>query len=322
LAKFEGPPFFKPHIAAAILSLCVLSATTLPLFAGDGVATSQFVNDPELHRIRMIMRDKNYSAARPLLDAFLKKKPNSPLALVYLSRCYVDERKPKEALDCLRRAAAITPSNSEIYADEANIYAAQKQYQKAIESATTSLKYGRGFSQKHMFHLRSMMYSNLGQYKKAIEDMNSYLQIDPMKHRGYSWRATAYEQDGQLDKALADYRIAIQKSNNYEYRFHSARVLQKQGKLNEAVAEMTSIIKSNPEEDEAWNKRGTLYYAMGKYKEAVKDFTEALATNFGSSETLYRARGRAYEKLGQKELAQKDFKKAEELQKKPVVEPI
>ncbi|PZM85955.1 MAG: hypothetical protein DKT66_00690 [Candidatus Melainabacteria bacterium] len=322
MARLKGLRFIKLHIAVAISFLCVLSAPTLPLFAGNGVATSQFVNDPELNSIRLSMRDKNYSAARPLLDAFLKKKPNSPLALVYRSRCYVDENKPKEALDCLHRAAALAPANSEIYADEANIYAAQKHYQKAIVSATNSLKYGSGYSQKHMFHLRSMMYSNVGQYKKAIEDMNSYLRIDPMKHRGYSWRATAYEQDGQLDKALADYRIAIQLSKDYEYRFHSARVLQKQGKLNEAVAEMTSIIKSNPDEDEAWNKRGTLYYAMGKYKEAVKDFTQALATNFGSGETLYRARGRAYEKLGQKELAQKDFKKAEELQKKPVVEPI
>jgi tetratricopeptide (TPR) repeat protein len=61
---------------------------------------------------------------------------------------------------------------------------------------------------------------------------------------------------------------------------------------------------------------------MGKYRESVRDFTEALATSFGSNETIYRARGRAYEKLGQRELALKDFRKAEELQKKPTVAPI
>jgi tetratricopeptide (TPR) repeat protein len=322
LKKLASPRFLNLHVASAIFSFCILSALSLPVTAGDGVSTAQFAFDPELYPVRMIMRDKNYNAARPLLDEYLKKKPNNSLALVYRARCYVDENKTKDALDCLHRAATIDPTNPEIYAEEANIYATQKQHQKAIVAASTSLKYGKGNSQKHMFHLRSMMYSAMGQYKKAIEDMNSYLQIDSVKHRPFSWRATAYEQDGQLDKALADYRTAMQKSNNYEYRFHTARVLQKQGKMEDAVSEMTAIIKVNPEEDEAWNKRGNLYFSMGKYKEAVKDFTEALATNFGSNETIYRSRGRAYEKLGQKDLAQKDFRKAEELQKKPTVSPI
>ncbi|MBX9949829.1 MAG: tetratricopeptide repeat protein [Candidatus Obscuribacterales bacterium] len=272
--------------------------------------------------VRKIMRDKNYNAAKPLLDAYLKKNPNSSLALVYRSHCYVDENKLKEALDCLYRAAKADPTNSEVYAEQANIYAVQRQHQKAIDAATLSIKYGKRNSVKHMYHLRSMMLSGQGKYKKAIEDMNSYLKIDSVKHRAYMWRATAYEQDGQLDKAMADYRTGMQISKNYEYRFHTARVLQKQGKMEEAVAEMTAIIKQNPEEDEAWNKRGTLYFAMGKYQESVKDFTQALATSFGSNETIYRSRGRAYEKLGQKDLAQKDFKKAEELQKKPPVAPI
>jgi tetratricopeptide (TPR) repeat protein len=94
------------------------------------------------------------------------------------------------------------------------------------------------------------------------------------------------------------------------------------GRMNDAVAEMTAVVKQNPEEDEAWIKRATLYFDMAKYKEAIHDYTQALETSFGSNETIYRARARAYEKLGQKDLAQKDLKKAEELQKKPTVSPI
>jgi len=311
---------FKLNIAMTIAFSC--TSCLLPVSAGDGVSSALYGREPGLDTVRKIMRDKNYNAAKPLLDAYLKKNPNSPLALVYRSHCYADENKTKEALDCLFRAAKVDPTNPEVYAEEANIYAMQKQHQKAIDAATLSIKYGRGNSLKHMYHLRSMMLSAQGKYKQAIEDMNSYLKIDSVKHRAFMWRATSYEQDGQLDKALADYRTAMQMSKNYEYRFHTARVLQKQGKMEEAVAEMTAIIKQNPEEDEAWNKRGTLYFAMGKYRESVKDFTEALATSFGSNETIYRARGRAYEKLGQRDLAQKDFRKAEELQRKPTVAPI
>lgn len=299
-----------------------LASSVSGVYAADSMTGQAFPYEPELNSLRFIMRDKNYKVARPLLDAHLKKKPNSSQALVYRARCYVDENKNKEALECLHRAAKADPKNAEIYSEQANIYALQKQYQKAVDAASLAIKYGKGFSVKHTYHLRSMMYTALGQKKKAIEDMCSYIKIDSAKPRAFMWRANAYEQDGQWDKALADYRTALEMSKNYEYRFHAARVLQKQGKMEQAVAEMTAIIKQNPEEDEAWNKRGNLNFAMGRYQEAVRDFTEALATSFGSNDTLYRSRGKAYEKLGQKDRAQKDFQKADELLKKPTVAPI
>ncbi len=278
--------------------------------------------DPALGSIRLLIRDKRYGEAKAPLDAYLKKVPNSPLALLYRSRCYADDNNYKEALELLKRAEKIDPTDSEVFGDEAEIYATQKQFQKAIDAASLSIKYRRKDQNKNMFHLRSMMYSAIREYKKAIEDMNVFIKIDPEKPRAYMWRATAYEQDGQLDKALADYQLGLKVSKNYEYRFHIARIFEKKGKLNDAIAEMTAVIKLQPGEDEAWNKRATLLMKAGKYKEAVNDYTQALETNFGSGETIYRARARAYEKLGQKENAQKDLKKAEELRKKPTVSPI
>lgn len=308
-------------VSGAVCFETLLSAN-LPTFAAERLLAQSFVVDPALDSIRMLMHEKRYSEAKAPLDAYLKRVPNSLLALLYRSRVYADENKYKEALELLKRAEKIDPANSETFGDQASIYATQKQYEKAIAAATASINYRRTNQNKNMFHLRSMMYSSVGQYKKAIDDMNVYIKIDPEKPRAYMWRATAYEQDGQLDKALADYQTGLKVSKNYEYRFHIARIYQKKGRLKDAIAEMTAVINQQPEEDEAWNKRATLYMEAGKYKEAVSDYTQALATNFGSGETIYRARARAYEKLGQKEQAQKDLKKAEELRKKPAVSPI
>lgn len=312
-----------------ILKLTVASAFSFAaaiagnsVLAGDGVSAREFTFDPALNSVRMLMRDKRYDEAKVPLDAYLKKVPNSTLALVYRSRCYIDESNYPQAIGCLKAAQRIDPKNSEVYAGLAEIHATLKQYDKAIVAATLSIKYRKAHQNKQMFHLRSMMYSAVGEYEKAIEDMNAYIKIDPAKHRAYMWRGTAYEQDGQLDKALVDYEYGLKISRNYEYRFHIARILQKTGRMKDAIAQMTALIKENPAEDEGWNKRATLYFESGKYKEAVSDYTNALANNFGSAETLYRARARAYEKLGKRDLAQNDLKKAEEQRKKPTVAPI
>jgi len=299
-----------------------LTASCTFAFAGDGVSSRRSTIDPALNQVRILMREKRFNEASAPLDAYLRKFPNSSVALIYRSRCYVDDSKYPQAIQCLAAAEKVDPTNSEVYASQAEIYATLKQYDKALAASSASIKYRKGYQNKQMFHLRSMMYSALGQYKKAIEDMSTYLRIDPEKHRAYMWRGTAYEQDGQLDKALADYEVGLDKSKSYEYRFHIARVLQKKGRMSDAIAQMTALIKQNPDEDEAWNKRATLYFESGKYKEAISDYTEAIETNFGAGETLYRARGKAYEKLGKRDLAQRDFKKAEELQRKPTVSPI
>lgn len=290
--------------------------------SGDRVPASGLYFDPELTSVRLLMKEKRYSEAKAPLDAFLKRKPNSIVGLIYRSKCCADANRYQEAIRDLKVAEKLDPHCAVVYRAQADIYAMMKQYDNAIAAATAAIKNAKVRPDKDIFHTRSMMYSAKGLHKQAIQDMDSYLQIDPVKPRAYSWRATACEQDGQLDRAIADYKIAFQKSNSYEYQFHIVRVLQKQGKMKEAIDEVTKIIKQNPDEDEAWNKRGTLYYNTGKYKEAVSDFTHALETNFGSEETLYRARARAYEKLGKRELADKDFRKADELRKKPTVAPI
>ncbi len=314
---------FSPGTVNALaLAAAITVSIGTAAFCADGVHPNNFKFDAEMVSVRQLMVQKRFKEATAVLDSYLKRNPKAPLALVYRARCYVDENQYPAAIQCLKTAEKIDPTNSDVYADQAEIYATLKQHDKALVASSASIKYGRGYRNKQMYHVRSMMYSALGQPKKAIEDMNSYLKLDPSKHRAYMWRGTAYEQDGQLDKALADYETGLERSKSYEYRFYIARVLQKKGRLNDAIAQMTLLIKQNPEEDEAWNKRATLYCEVGKYKEAVKDYTEALATNFGAEESLYRARGRAYEKLGQRDLAQKDLKKADELRRKPTVSPI
>ncbi len=160
----------KLNIARAItlgfgIALGITASGTL-VFAGDGIPSHQFPIDPALNQVRTLMRDKRFNEASAPLEAYLKRHPKSSVALIYRARCYVDESKYPQALQCLSTAEKIDPTNSEVYSDQAEIYATLKQYEKALAASSASIKYRKGYQNKHMFHLRSMMYSALGQYKK------------------------------------------------------------------------------------------------------------------------------------------------------------
>ena len=52
-----------------------------------------------------------------------------------------------------------------------------------------------------------------------------------------------------------------------------------EGRLKEAVATFTTIIRRKPEFAEGWNKRATVYYLMGEYQKSLADCDEVMKRN-------------------------------------------
>jgi hypothetical protein len=129
----------------------------------------------------------------------------------------------------------------------------------------------------------------------------------------YNNRGAAFEQRGQLAKAIADYNMAIT-LNRFDYKAcNNAGILYgKKGEFHKAVKYFDMAIERNPYYYEAFGNRGLAYFYLGKYSKALEDFDEALVLNKNHDKT-YVNRGNLYLKTGKKELARKDFEKACEL---------
>lgn len=71
---------------------------------------------------------------------------------------------------------------------------------------------------------------------------------------------------------------------------------------------LNKAVEFDKSDDEPLRLRGQEYFKLKKYKQAVDDYTQAIeiAPNTSSN---YQARSLAYEKLGQKSMAQKDQSK-------------
>jgi tetratricopeptide (TPR) repeat protein len=85
--------------------------------------------------------------------------------------------------------------------------------------------------------------------------------------------------------------------------------LMNDGRLRQATAMFSEVIRKMPSFAEAWNKRATAYYLEGRYRESIADCRQVLKRNprhFGALAGL----GQIYVALGEDERALSWFRRA------------
>jgi tetratricopeptide (TPR) repeat protein len=91
-------------------------------------------------------------------------------------------------------------------------------------------------------------HERLNEHDAAIADATALINREPEDKDFWWWRGVAYEEKGDLDRAVADYR----KSLEIEPRltgvpFNLANVLERQGKLCEARAPILQFLRFHPD---------------------------------------------------------------------------
>ena len=86
-------------------------------------------------------------------------------------------------------------------------------------------------------------------------------------------------------------------------------VLIATGKYSQAIQFLTKMIKSNPNDEVLFSKRGVLYERINDYNSAISDFNKAIQLN-DKDDKLYFVRGKILEKQNKDSLAIVDFQKA------------
>jgi tetratricopeptide (TPR) repeat protein len=83
-----------------------------------------------------------------------------------------------------------------------------------------------------------------------------------------------------------------------------ADLLLSLNKLQPALLDVNEALKYSQGSAE-YKVRGDVYMGLGKYKEAVADYTDAIKRGAPDA-LLYKMRAAAYDKLGETKLAQQD----------------
>ena len=173
----------------------------------------------------------------------------------------------------------------------------------------------------YTYHKRGEAQAALGEHKAAIADFEKAIQLNPefietshaRKHVIKTLKEKEARKKAHNPRNLPGYITrAKQRFSLGEFQAARGNVEKAQELLAAAIEDWTHVIKSAPEDAEAYSGRGRAKLALGDAEGAITDFDKTVEINPASAEAYYN-RGQAKEALGQKEAAKADFEKAKEL---------
>jgi tetratricopeptide (TPR) repeat protein len=97
---------------------------------------------------------------------------------------------------------------------------------------------------------------------------------------GYYRQGVTFQQQGQLEAAIAQYQEAIRLNPNMaEAYLNMGAALAGIGKQSEAIAAYREAIRANPNLAEAHHNLGNAFAQQGKLTEATQEYTQAIRIN-------------------------------------------
>jgi Tfp pilus assembly protein PilF len=138
------------------------------------------------------------------------------------------------------------------YYNRAIVYATKRNYKLAIRDATTAIQLNPKYA--NAYHNRGAFRADIGEYDKAIADYSEAIRLNPTSATTFCGRATAYERLEHFGKAIADY---------------------------------DRVIQIAPKDPDDYVARGYAYFKKDNYKAAVSSFEKAIQLYPNSDHALW-----------------------------------
>lgn len=164
------------------------------------------------------------------------------------------------------------PVNQEALELRAHNDAMIEQYTQQIKSSNDT--------DGEAYYQRALIYLNRQQYRSAIKDLTSALQIVPDSHGALYARALAYKGGNKLDDAMNDLNAAIKLKADFTAAYNArAAIYDEQGKTDEAINDYKNAIALNPNFDQSYYNLGTIYQKQKQFSEAITEYSNAISHN-------------------------------------------
>ena len=123
----------------------------------------------------------------------------------------------------------------------------------------------------------AICYSDMGNWDKAIEAINTAIEIEPTKLSYYLSKANYQNEAGLHQDAIKtmDYYIQLQPENDWAY-YRRGWFKDHSGDTEGAIEDYTTAITLDPDYAYSYMNRGNLYRLLGKNEDANKDFETVL----------------------------------------------
>jgi tetratricopeptide (TPR) repeat protein len=146
--------------------------------------------------------------------------------------------------------------------------------------------------------------------KEALRALTMSVELDPQFAEAYNTRGLAYEELGDIRRAIQDYHKTFQLNPKSAIACNNLGIAYgKMGNHRQAIAGYDKAIALDPLYANAYGNRGNAYRKLGKFEQAVSDFNKVIELN-PQLALAYFLRGGIYAALGDNNRACADFKTA------------
>jgi len=159
------------------------------------------------------------------------------------------------------------------------------QYEKAVvayryglkEEALKYLQRALTLSPDHApsYNLLGLIFLEKGNLSQALGYYQKAVEINPEFPEALYGLGRVYEELGKKEKALTFYQRSYQLNPRPEVAFSLAKALYLNQRLEEALRVVEKLVSDHPSSG-AYNLRGVILNHLGRYKEAVTSFQQAL----------------------------------------------
>jgi tetratricopeptide (TPR) repeat protein len=176
------------------------------------IELSPYDADPYYHRATVYSQMNQYSPALNDLSSAIRHNPDYVEA--YFDRANINflNGKFKETLADCEKGLAIEPASPYFYVLRAMTCELLGRYKEAISDCTAALKdfTDDAQSQVMLYSIRGRAFGLLKEYDKAVSDFSRLVRLIPENVNGYYYRGLVLAGKGELNKALADFRKALE----------------------------------------------------------------------------------------------------------------
>jgi protein O-GlcNAc transferase len=262
-------------------------------------------DDPrQIEVFESYIRQDKFKEVEPLLEGYLKERPNSWWVWYALGYAQFAQQKVGDSIRSLSRSLALNVSNAEAHKVLGRDLMAIGRFDEAQLEFEQGAKYDPQSAE--MQYNLGRLFSIQDQWPAARRAFEQALRLDPSYVEAYDGLGFALEAVGEDAAAVANYEKAAQLNEARKGIFAAPYVnlsayYNRTGNTNAALDFARKAVQVNPKSDRGWFQMAKAHERQGELDAAVDTLNRAISINAGASSyyyvlaTVYRRLGRLKE---------------------------
>jgi tetratricopeptide (TPR) repeat protein len=272
-------------------------------------------SDALLFRGKALVNLRQFESAESALRAYANAHPQSADAAYLLAFVAFREDKPAESLRLFSAASKANAPTANDLTIAALDYVLLNQYSDAAHYLELSLKLNPDDVEAR-YHLGRVRYQQ-NQFDLAIAAFQEVIKRDPENVKAFDNLGLSLEARNQPESATAAYKKAIEfdkaaASHSEQPYLNLGTLLSKSNRFDEAIPLLSRAGEIAPGEFKPHYELAKGYFDSSQWEPARRQAEEAVQLNPKDSSCHYLL-GRIYQRLGQKERADEEFRRTAEL---------